>query len=307
MKAKIDETFEGCIIGGAIGDAWGSSYEFETIIDNSQTYVWGNLHKMSTERELRLTDDTQLTLATCECLCEEYYTPSKLANYFLSYYKQKKLSGIGAATLKALRDLEAGINWRQSGRTGEYAAGNGCAMRIAPFAFFPTITRENIYDACRITHRNDEAYTGALAVYLVLKSIINKEWNGSNNLFEILIDQLPDTKLRDRLIQINSLTENLTIADIAKLGNDGYVVNSVSFAIYSATQVSKIGMKKVFEEIIHAGGDTDTNASIAGQLSGALLGIENIPAELIEKLTLMKEYEWMKGIIDKTRKRILFS
>ena len=31
--------FEGCIIGGAIGDAWGSSYEFESVIDFSKTYV----------------------------------------------------------------------------------------------------------------------------------------------------------------------------------------------------------------------------------------------------------------------------
>lgn len=297
-------TFQGCIIGGAIGDAWGSSYEFEPVKSTSLTYMWGNAPIKEIKREWQLTDDTQLTLATCECLSEESYSPGNLAKRFLSYYKQKKLSGIGASTLKALRDLEIGISWRQSGRTGEYAAGNGCAMRIAPFAFFPAITREDIYDACRITHRNDEAYAGALAVYLALRSVINKEWNGRNNLFEILIDQLPDTKVRDRLIEMNQLPANLSIAEIANLGNNGYVVNSVPFALYSASKVCETGISNMFQEVIHAGGDTDTNASIAGQIAGCLLGVENIPAELTTRLYSMEEYEWLKGIMEKTLARI---
>jgi len=291
-------------LGGAIGDAWGNSYELESVVDYSKTYFWGEILKEHENREWHITDDTQLTLATCEALCTVPYSPENLSKLFLIYYKTKKLSGVGASTLKALKDLEVGIHWSFSGRTGEYSAGNGVAMRIAPFAFFPSISREDIYNASKITHRNDEAYTGALSVFIAIRSVIKKEWNGENNLLEIIINQIPDTKVRDRLIEINNLPESATINDVSKFGNNGYVVNSVPLAIYSAAQILKIGMTKMFQELIKAGGDTDTNCSIAGQIAGTLLGIDNIPKALINKVRGMKEYDWMKKIIDRTKKEI---
>ena len=300
----MKNSFEGCIIGGAIGDAWGSSYEFESVIDFSKTYVWGELPKESVKREWKITDDTQLTLATCEALCESLYAPENLAEIFLNYYKSNILSGVGASTLKALRDLEIGMHWSLSGRVGEYSAGNGVAMRVAPFAFFSSISREDIYNASKITHKNDEAYAGALSVFFAIKSIINKEWNGTNDLFEIIISQLPDTKVRDRFIEISKLPNSATINDVSKLGNNGYVVNSVPFAVYSATKILQIGMSEMFREIIQTGGDTDTNSSIAGQIAGSLLGIDNIPKVLVEKIREIREYNLIKEIIERTKKKI---
>ena len=124
--------------------------------------------------------------------------------------------------------------------------------------------------------------------------------NSYNDLFEIIVNQLPDTKVRDRFIEISKLPKSTTIETVSKLGNNGYVVNSVPFAIYSATQVLEVGMSEMFEKIIQAGGDTDTNASIAGQIAGALIGIDNIPKCLIDRVKVIKEYSWIKGIIDKT-------
>lgn len=245
-----------------------------------------------------------MTLATCEILSKENFEPENLINKFIKYYRSNKLNGVGASTLKAILDKEAGIHWSQAGRTGEFAAGNGGAMRIAPFAFFSNITRKNIFDACRITHRNDEAFAGALAVYLSIKAILNLEWNGFNNLFDIIIPELPDTNLRDRLIKINNYNSISTISEIAKFGNNGYVVNSVPFAIYCSTKIFDLGLEKMFQEIINSGGDTDTNASIAGQIAGTLIGLEKIPQELIIKLKNLEDYKWIKQIIDETKLRI---
>jgi ADP-ribosylglycohydrolase len=251
-----------------------------------------------------LTDDTQLTLATCETLSNGHFDPDKLAKTFLKYYKERRIVGMGSSTLKAMQDLDAGISWLQSGRSGEFAAVNGAAMRIAPFAFFPSVSRDDIFNACKITHRNDEAYTGALAVYLSVKCILNKQWDGHNNLIELLIPQLPDTRVRDRLIEINNLKESESITGISRLGNNGYVVNSIPFAIFSATQVLKLGMRAMFEEIIDTGGDTDTNCSVAGQISGTLLGSKQIPRDLTDELKILSDYVWMKNIIDKAKEQI---
>ena len=76
------------------------------------------------------------------------------------------------------------------------------------------------------------------------------------------------------------------------MGNNGYVVNSVPFAIYCSTKIIELGLEEMLKQIISSGGDTDTNASIAGQIAGALIGTENIPHELILKL---KNYRIING------------
>ncbi len=296
------DRFEACIVSGAIGDAWGSSYENEVETDDSQIYYLGK--KNIKQRVWSITDDTQMTLATCEALSEGNFTPENFINKFVEYYRSRKLTGIGASTLKAILDTEAGIHWSQAGRIGEFAAGNGGAMRIAPFAFFSDITRQNIHDACKVTHRNDEAFSGALAVFLSIKAILNSDWNGKNNLFDIIIPEIPDTNVRDRLIEINSTGNNFSILEISKLGNNGYVVNSVPFAIYCSTKIIELGLEEMLKQIISSGGDTDTNASIAGQIAGALIGTENIPHELILKLKKLPDYKWIKPIIDATKQKI---
>jgi ADP-ribosyl-[dinitrogen reductase] hydrolase len=297
----LKQQFEACMLGGAIGDAWGSCFE-NVIEPDSKTTFYINPPKRPV-RKWAFTDDTQLTMATCEALCTGGdFDPVALANVFVRYYNEKRLTGLGASTLKAIVELEAGGHWSQVGREGEYGAGNGAAMRIAPFAFFNKISRRDIRDACRITHRNDEAYVGALAVFLSIKSTLSGAWTGENNLFDLIIPELPDTQVRDRLIEINAIQNKSDIKSIALLGNNGYVVNSIPFAIFAATQVQKIGLHEMYKNVITAGGDTDTNASLAGQIAGALY--TNIPAALLSELKAVVNYEWMMKIVEKTQKSI---
>lgn len=296
------ERLAGCIVGGAIGDAWGSAYEnYISPHNNKNTFYLGQVKE--TEPLWSLTDDTQLTLITLEALFQtDKLTPETLAGRFVQYYKRGKITGIGASTLKALQELEAGGHWSQVGRSGEYAAGNGAAMRIAPFAFWDTYTREDIRDFCRITHRNDEAYTGALAVAISIQQTFNQHWTGENDLIQLLIPHLPDTNVRDRLIELSNLRSSDAIIQAAKLGTNGYVVNSVPFAIFCASQVKKVGMVTMYHQIVECGGDTDTNASIAGQIAGALVGEEALPATLKDKLKAVRDYEWLNDLVNKTKR-----
>ena len=109
----------GCILGGAIGNALGGPYE-----GHSPPITF----RLPTQ--WILSDDTQLTLATCEALSQDGgVSPERIASRFVSWYQQGKLSGLGASTLKALRDLSLGAHWAVAGRKGDMAAGNGAAMR----------------------------------------------------------------------------------------------------------------------------------------------------------------------------------
>ena len=88
------------------------------------------------------------------------------------------------------------------------------------------------------------------------------------------------------------------LSDIGKLGNNGYVVNSVPLAIAAANKVDEIGIEKMYLELIDIGGDTDTNCSMAGQIAGALIGKKKIPKKLIHELSKLGEYQWLKATIN---------
>jgi len=287
------ERFAGCIIGGAIGDAWGSGFENQFEEEDDTFYPLGKPKvKISS---WGITDDTQLTLATIEAMTKnKKVSPESIANQLLYYYKQRTLKGIGASTLKALKELNLGGHWNQVGRRGEYAAGNGAAMRIAPLAFKEEITNAEIRDICIITHHNDEAYVGARSVVIAIREILKGNWTGDSNLMELIIEQIPDTRVRDRLIEIKDI-ENL--AEVGQIGNNGYVVNSVPLAIAAANKVSEIGIEEMYKQLIEIGGDTDPNCSIAGQIAGALIGRKGIPESLINKLKKLNEYSWLERTI----------
>lgn len=273
------ERIIGSILGGAIGDAFGGPYE-------------GMSSPVSIDHQLewRLSDDTQLTLATCEAISDSHQVdPAVISSTFVQWYRDSQLTGLGASTYKALSELSIGGHWALVGRKGDMAAGNGAAMRIAPLAFClnPQEPSERllIRDVCRITHHNEEAYAGALAVLLAIRAAYLGTWDGQANLLKLVIPQLPDTSVRDRLIEFDELEQRISIADIStRFGSSGYVVESVPLALFAVQWISEVGFKELLESIVRAGGDTDTIASMAGQVGGALLGIENLPIEMIERL-----------------------
>ena len=77
------------------------------------------------------------------------------------------------------------------------------------------------------------------------------------------------------------------------------------FAVFCSTKIIDQGLEKMFNEIINSGGDTDTNASIAGQIAGTLIGTDNIPEVLLIKFKNLNEYNWIKEIINKTKLSII--
>lgn len=290
LEVDRKDRLKGCLVGGAIGDAVGSQYEWKR-----------NVSFIDFDIPAGITDDTQLTLATCESILEcKRVSPEHIAGKFLEWYNARRLSGLGASTLKALRDLQAGAHWGLSGRSGEYAAGNGAAMRIAPLAFFTNVADEKplIRDVCNITHKNDEAYMGCLAILCALTFAMGDLSDNEINLPALICPLLPDTGVRDNLLK---LQENpaLRIRDAARLiGCSGYVIESVPFSIFAAQKIVKQDFKDILSEIISCGGDTDTNASLAGQIMGAFLGYTGLPENMQASFHNIRERDYILRVAD---------
>ena len=269
MQLKLDERITGCLLAGALGDSIGAFYENQTAPE------------FAIPSHLRVTDDTQLTIATCESIIASSGVDAEsIAARMTDWYRDRRISGIGASTLKSLAELDAGGHWAMVGATGERSAGNGAAMRIAPLAFFldPTIAidRTTIRDVCRVTHRNDESYLGALAIlHSIKRGVLDCE------LIEYLIAQLPDSRVRDRFIEIS--TENMTAAQLASRHEpSGYVVDSVPLSVLSAIESDSV--LGSIQSIVEFGGDTDTIASMFGHVFGAINGLGCLPMEIVEQI-----------------------
>jgi ADP-ribosylglycohydrolase len=289
MTIDSKEEFKGCILWGIIGDSIGSSFEN---IKNSNINDLKNI-------SWQITDDSHLTLSTCKSIFEsKQISPSSIAASMVLWYNYYNIVGLGASTLKALSELQFGGHWALVGRKGEYAAGNGAAMRAAPLAFVLDAQRfedrTTIYDICKITHHNDEAYAGALAVILAIQYLVNTKDIVQLDFYNYIILNLPDTIVKDQIIKSSNQLE-LSILNFADtFGCSGYVAESVPFAIFCACQVKRFTMEEIFFQIITAGGDTDTNCSITGQICGSLLGSESIPEYMWKKLRDLKDFNLIK-------------
>ena len=246
MHAALTDRICGCLLAGAIGDAMGGPFEGRPgPLQYHDHSPWD------------ISDDTQLTLATCESIIEVgHVSPENIASHFLVWYRQRRITGMGASTLKALRDLDAGAHWALAGAKGEKSAGNGAAMRIAPLAFFldpnSEQDRQTIRDVARITHHNDEAYLGALAVIAAIRS------PSIDGVFSDIVDLLPDSRVRDRISDLANLSDDISMMEVAaRFGTSGYVVESVPLAIYAARSISRYSLVEIIRTIIEAGGDTE--------------------------------------------------
>ena len=192
-RASLLDKITGCLTGGAIGDALGSAYEGKSPpIQFDESLDWN------------ITDDTQLGLATCRAITVAHRVdPAAIADAFADAFRNQCVSRMGAATYQALEGLVAGGHWALVGRKGEQAAGNGAAMRVAPLAFCldpeNAQDRRTLRDVCRITHHHDEAYVGALAVVHAVNRAWNGCWTGGPGLVSSVAEQLPDSRVRDRL------------------------------------------------------------------------------------------------------------
>jgi ADP-ribosylglycohydrolase len=58
----------------------------------------------------------------------------------------------------------------------------------------------------------------------------------------------------------------------------------VPLALYASQYLAQVGFEQVLVDLIKAGGDTDTTASIAGQIMGARIGASRLPEWMKEKL-----------------------
>ena len=282
---SLENRFQGCLVGLAIGDALGmpfegfSSWVVGPILDQVQGF-----HE-SAYRGLRpgqWTDDTQMSLCLARSLIRRRKAdPEDIAREYLDWFRSEDVRGIGSTTHSALNRLETGVTWRESGVGGEQAAGNGTAMRAAPLGLLYYQDLEGLREACaldaEITHKNAEAVAGSRAVAFLVARLVAGVSSGKDLLHET-VQYVDGSRVADNLRRSWELLKrgaNPLQAGEA-LGVGGYVVETVARSAFCFLYAPD-DFAAAVTAAVRGGGDTDTAGAITGAWSGARVGLAGVP------------------------------
>lgn len=156
----------------------------------------------------------------------------------------------------------------------EGSRGNGASMRVGPLAAHlydsPQRLKKQVIEASTATHTHQHAIDGAQAVAAAVAAALRGET--TEGIFQAAVEAATDDEFRGALLRVEeALAEGWDPATTAEqLGNGLLALQSTPGSIYAALQAESFADAYVFA--IGMGGDTDTQAAIAGSICGARFG-----------------------------------
>ncbi len=289
--------FEGCLLGLAIGDALGMPFEGwrSSTIQSKLGHPVDDFYPCR-DRGLsrgQWTDDTKMALCLANSIikCGGEVDPEDIARSYVEWFDSGDLRGIGNSTSHAVVQLKNGTEWRHSGNSGEFAAGNGSAMRAAPIGLLhhnniEKLIEDSLTDAI-ITHNNREAIAGSRAVnFFIARGVARTDFSEANPaLIDECIEKIGPCVVADRLARAKKmLVEGFdTSTALHTLGTSGYVVETVASAAFCFLKTPDDFQKTVISAVM-GGGDTDTTGAVAGAISGAWNGTWRLPRKWVDSV-----------------------
>jgi len=233
-------------------------------------------------------DDAAMALLLGESLLEcNGFDASDVARRWVKWMKVDG-RGIGVTTRRALtlidrgkEPFEAGRLVRQENPRG--SAGNGSVMRCVPVALryhddLDRLIRVSTQQAA-ITHADERSTWGAAAVNLAARELLH----GNIYFVDEVLHRLRDRAPRALVEAIHRVPrEGQDDLPVTVAEETGYVVHCVEIAFWFVTHDRPLEEALIY--LAQAGGDTDTNAAVAGALLGARYGETALPPRWIDQM-----------------------
>ncbi len=272
-KEKI-RTLKDAVYGLAVGDALGLPVQFAErdsyFVDEMVGYGTFNLPPGS------WSDDTSLTLATCDSLrrCgkvdvkdirrrfEMWFNAGRYTPYKMAY-------DIGATCAAAIMEGK--------GQDGERSNGNGSLMRIIPLAFVEGISDEEIGAVSAITHAHPCSKEGCVYYVRIAKGLL-----AGKALKECIMEIVPKNSIYGRVRNIETMGRD-------EIKSSGYIVDTFEAAMWCLLTTNTY--KECIIKAVNLGSDTDTVGAVAGGIAGIIYGYEEIPKEWIRELKSQEEID----------------
>lgn len=280
---------QGCLLGQLAGDALGSLVEFKPEGEIAKKYPKGvRVMKDGGTWDTiagQATDDSELALALARRMAAEgeWKAESILASY-VSWYQSSPfdIGGTTSAALEAASKTPANM-LRGAGKAVKHSSqANGSLMRVSPIGIFaagrPQLAASLAAQDSALTHPNSvcvaacSAFAAAIAIGVA---------GGSRA--DMIAAALQFAGTGDGAAVVR---EHIRLAETAAprdfQSNQGWVLVALQNAFHWLA--TGTGVEQGIVETIARGGDTDTNAAIAGALLGAADGRAELPAAWIRTL-----------------------
>ena len=299
----------GTLIGGAVGDAFGYAVEFDRLDTITARFgPAGLVEPVFKDGKLVVSDDTQMTLFTAAACAGAARSTETVTTDFVEALRARYQDWLrtqtsswstketGMASFKALWASRApGMTCMSALRAGEpdmWSKGCGGVMRVAPISlcFEADVSYHLGCEAALITHGNPTGWLSAGALCVLIAELA-----GGTRLQDA-IDRSSKAVTRseghgETLAAIGSAvslaSESVSPREaILRLGEGWVGEEALAIAIY-AVLVSK-DFKEVIRIAANHDGDSDSTASIAGQIWGAMAGLDGIPHVWTSRLDVLE-------------------
>lgn len=294
MEEQLKNRFLGCLVGLAVGDAYGTTYEFTNRTrmpaELPDDIIGGGPFDM---KPGEWTDDTSMALCLAESIVEKGWDTDDQMRRYIKWWQEgyNSVKGecfdIGGATRSAL----SSYNMTGQFVTDSQAAGNGVLMRLAPVPMFCYDKEDSVYVLSLCAYQSVMTHPSSQSIEcsMLMGAIINKILSGERDKMKILnFDTLLDENSKQMYKEVYErwgCHENGRIEQIKQvlykdspeslISGDGYCVYTLEAALWAFLNTDSFveGLKKV----VALGDDTDTTGAVYGQIAGAYYGINGIP------------------------------
>ncbi|MFB2539281.1 MULTISPECIES: ADP-ribosylglycohydrolase family protein [unclassified Acinetobacter] len=247
-----------CLIGGAIGDAYGLSFENLSKKRVQKFYRGEYYHFIPIINGAMVSDDTEHAVMTLQAYIHSAGDAEKFKKSLKRHLMLWLLTlpaGIGMATGRSLFKMWLGFK-----HTGMYSAGNGAAMRASILGVLcddiQQLKQLN-HISTTLSHTDPKAEQGALWIALLAwVETRHHDWS-QTQVEQFLQQQINDPELLQRLQSYQADHQGIT----------GYMYHSVP-AVYQAWQNYRQQPAQGMTHLILQGGDTDSTCAIFGGIVG---------------------------------------
>jgi len=296
------DPFIGCLLGTATGDALGLPYEGLSPQRAKKLFPDPTKHHLILGKGM-VSDDTEHAAFVAQALIRSrgnVHDFQKQLARSLRWWLLALPAGVGFATLRSILKLWLGFPPQKS---GVFSAGNGPAMRspILGLAYGddPEKLKQFVKASTEITHTDPKAYFAALAVALATYQSASDEKPSPERFLATLKDMLPQDVAKElhELLQraADSADNGEPVTKFARdigsrKGISGYSYHTVP-CVLQVWFGEPEDFAQGLQDIIRAGGDTDTAGAIFGGIVGARVGKQGIPEKWLSNII-----EWPKSI-----------
>lgn len=289
MNPEVVSRARGALLGLVAGNQLGVPTEhLGTAEVIRKTFPNGVLDLASPPKNSPYDDDAAMTLLLGESLLEcKGFDAVDVAGRWVKWMKVDG-RGIGVTTRRALTLIDRGKEPFEAGRivrqeNPQKSAGNGSVMRCLPVGLrfredLDRLIRVSTQQAA-ITHSDERCTWGAAAVNLAVRELLH----GNIYFVDEVLHHLRDRAPRPLVEAIHRVPrEGQDDLPVTVAGESGYVVHCVEIAFWFATHDRTLEDALVY--LAGAGGDTDTNAAVAGALLGARYGESALPPRWVDQM-----------------------